>query len=182
VEITGGGKTTVIALLLRLYDPQRGRILVDGTDIRDLELAPFRRNLGVVLQDNWLFNGTIRENIAYARPGAGDDEVRRAAEQANALEFIEKLPRGFDEQVGERGARLSGGQKQRVAIARAILADPRILILDEATSSLDSRSEALIQEALERLRKHIKPLIPLTPTPRPLGEGRVREKQGVRTC
>jgi ABC-type multidrug transport system fused ATPase/permease subunit len=148
---SGSGKTTMASLLGRFYDVEDGRILIDGADIRDLELAPFRRNLGVVLQDNWLFNGTVRENIAYSRPGAGDDEIRRAAEQANAMEFIEKLPKGFDEQVGERGARLSGGQKQRVAIARAILADPRILILDEATSSLDSRSEALIQDALERL-------------------------------
>jgi ABC-type multidrug transport system fused ATPase/permease subunit len=150
---SGAGKTTLTNLLARFYDVEKGRILVDGHDIRDLELAPFRRNLAVVLQDTWLFNGTIRENIAYAVPGATDEEVRRAAEQANALEFVERLPKGFDERVGERGVKLSGGQKQRIAIARAILADPRILILDEATSSLDSRAEALIQEALERLMK-----------------------------
>jgi ABC-type multidrug transport system fused ATPase/permease subunit len=153
VGASGAGKTTLTNLLARLYDVEAGRVLVDGHDVRDLELAPYRRNLAVVLQDTWLFNGTIRENIAYARPEASPEEVRRAAEQANALEFIEKLPKGFDEPVGERGVKLSGGQKQRVAIARAILADPRILILDEATSSLDSRAESLIQEALERLMK-----------------------------
>ncbi|HOX05612.1 MAG TPA: ABC transporter ATP-binding protein [Planctomycetota bacterium] len=153
VGASGAGKTTLTNLLARLYDVESGRVLVDGRDIRDLELAPYRRNLAVVLQDTWLFNGTVRENIAYARPDATEEEVRRAAEQANALEFIEKLPKGFAEPVGERGVKLSGGQKQRVAIARAILADPRILILDEATSSLDSRAESLIQEALERLMK-----------------------------
>jgi subfamily B ATP-binding cassette protein MsbA len=153
VGSSGAGKTTLTNLLARFYDVATGRILIDGHDVRDLEIAPYRRNLAVVLQDTWLFNGTIRENIAYAVPGAKDEEIRRAAEQANALEFIEKLPRGFDEPVGERGVKLSGGQKQRLAIARAILADPRILILDEATSSLDSRAEALIQEALERLMK-----------------------------
>ncbi len=150
---SGAGKTTVTNLLARFYDVLKGRILVDGHDIRELELAPYRRNLAVVLQDTWLFNGTIRENIAYAVPKASEEGVRRAAEQANALDFIEKMPKGFEERVGERGVKLSGGQKQRIAIARAILADPRILILDEATSSLDSRSEGLIQEALERLMK-----------------------------
>jgi ABC-type multidrug transport system fused ATPase/permease subunit len=150
---SGAGKTTLTNLLARFYDIQGGRILVDGHDLRGLELAPYRRNLAVVLQDTWLFNGTLRENIAYAVPGATDQDVRHAAEQANALEFIESMPRGFDEPVGERGVKLSGGQKQRVAIARAILADPRILILDEATSSLDSHAEALIQEALERLMR-----------------------------
>ncbi len=150
---SGAGKTTLTNLLARFYDVEGGRILIDGVDLRDLEMSPYRRNLAVVLQDNWLFNGTVGENIAYAVPGASEEEVRAAAEQANALEFIEKLPKGFDEPVGERGVKLSGGQKQRIAIARAILADPRILILDEATSSLDSRSEALIQDALERLMK-----------------------------
>ncbi len=150
---SGAGKTTLTNLLARFYDVEAGRILVDGHDLRDLELAPYRRNLAVVLQDNWLFNGTVGENIAYAVPGASEEDIRAAAEQANALEFIEKLPKGFGEPVGERGVKLSGGQKQRVAIARAILADPRILILDEATSSLDSRAEALIQDALERLMK-----------------------------
>jgi len=148
---SGAGKTTLMSLLARFYDVESGRVLVDGRDVRDLELAPYRRNLALVLQDTWLFNGTVRENIAYASPGASAAEVRRAAEQANALEFIEELPNGFDEPVGERGVKLSGGQKQRIAIARAILADPRILILDEATSSLDSRAESLIQDALERL-------------------------------
>jgi ABC-type multidrug transport system fused ATPase/permease subunit len=150
---SGAGKTTLMSLLARFYDVESGRVLVDGHDLRDLELAPYRRNLSLVLQDTWLFNGTIRENIAYARPGASDADVHRAAEQANALEFIEKLPAGFDEPVGERGVKLSGGQKQRIAIARAILADPRVLILDEATSSLDSRAESLIQDALDRLMK-----------------------------
>ena len=150
---SGAGKSTLTNLLARFYDVEKGRITVDGLDIRDLELAAYRRNLAIVLQDTWLFNGTVGENISYARPGASDDEIRAAAEQANALEFIENLPAGFDEPVGERGVRLSGGQKQRIAIARAVLADPRILILDEATSSLDSRSESLIQDALERLMK-----------------------------
>ncbi len=148
---SGAGKTTLANLLARLYDVESGRICVDGLDVRDLALAPYRRNLAVVLQDNWLFNGTVRENIAYARPDCQEADVLRAAEQANAMEFIERLPQKFDEAVGERGVRLSGGQKQRLAIARAILADPRILILDEATSSLDSRTERLIQDALDRL-------------------------------
>ena len=151
VGASGAGKTTLTNLLARLYDVESGRILVDGRDLRDLELAPYRRNLAVVLQDTWLFNGTVGENIAYARPDASKEAIRRAAEQANAMEFIAKLPKGFAEPVGERGVKLSGGQKQRLAIARAILADPRILILDEATSSLDSRAESLIQDALERL-------------------------------
>ncbi|MCX7933699.1 MAG: ABC transporter ATP-binding protein/permease, partial [Planctomycetota bacterium] len=150
---SGAGKSTLVSLLARLYDVEKGRILVDGHDLRALALAPYRRNLAIVLQDTWLFNGTVRQNIAYAKPRASDEEVRRAAQEANALEFIERLPEGFDSQVGERGARLSGGEKQRLAIARAILADPRLLILDEATSSLDSRNEALIQEALERLMR-----------------------------
>jgi ATP-binding cassette, subfamily B, bacterial MsbA len=153
VGASGAGKSTLTNLLARFYDVSSGRILVDGYDIRDLEIAPFRRNLAVVLQENWLFNGTLRENIAYGCPDASEADLRNAAEQANALEFIEKMPKAFEEEVGERGVKLSGGQKQRIAIARAILADPRILILDEATSSLDSRGEALIQEGLERLMK-----------------------------
>jgi ABC-type multidrug transport system fused ATPase/permease subunit len=150
---SGAGKTTLANLLARFYDVETGRVTVDGHDLRDLELAAYRHNLAVVLQESWLFNGTIRENIAYARPGASAADVRRAAELANAAEFIDRLPGGMDEPVGERGVHLSGGQKQRIAIARAILADPRILILDEATSSLDSRAESMIQEALERLMK-----------------------------
>ncbi len=143
----------MVSLLARLYDAEKGRILVDGYDLRELALSSYRRNLAIVLQDTWLFTGTVQQNIAYAKPRATDEEVRRAAQEANALEFIERLPEGFASQVGERGARLSGGEKQRAALARAILADPRILILDEATSSLDSRNEALIQEALDRLMR-----------------------------
>jgi ABC-type multidrug transport system fused ATPase/permease subunit len=122
-------------------------------DLREVRLGDYRRQLGVVLQDNVLFEGTIRDNIAFARPGASEAAVREAARVANCDEFIERFDRGYETLVGERGVKLSGGQRQRVAIARAILADPKILILDEATSSLDSESEALIQEGLTRLRQ-----------------------------
>jgi subfamily B ATP-binding cassette protein MsbA len=133
--------------------PEGGRILVDGRDLASLRLHDYRRFLGVVLQDNFLFDGTIAENISFSRPHASREEVERAARVANAHEFVSGFERGYDTIVGERGVKLSGGQRQRIAIARAILADPRILILDEATSSLDSESEALIQEGLRALRR-----------------------------
>ncbi|CAN5719525.1 ABC transporter transmembrane domain-containing protein [soil metagenome] len=150
---SGAGKSTLIGLIMAFHHPTEGRLLVDGLDLRDVRLGDYRRQLGVVLQDNVLFEGTIGENIAFARPGASRQEVREAARVANCDEFIDRFDKGYDTRVGERGVKLSGGQRQRVAIARAILADPRILILDEATSSLDSESEAMIQEGLTRLRQ-----------------------------
>jgi len=150
---SGAGKTTVTDLVARFHDPTKGRILVNGSDIRDFTLKSYRRLLAIVQQDVFLFDGSVRENIAYARPAATLAEVEDAARRANAYEFIARLPDGFNTFVGERGVKLSGGQKQRVSIARAILADPRILILDEATSSLDSESEALIQEGLRYLMR-----------------------------
>ncbi|HLF93431.1 MAG TPA: ATP-binding cassette domain-containing protein, partial [Planctomycetota bacterium] len=128
-----------------------GRILVDGVDLSRVRLDSYRRILGVVLQDSFLFDGTIRENVAFSRPDAGDDDIRRVCRVARVEEFAEKFAAGYDTIVGERGVKLSGGQRQRLSIARALLADPRILILDEATSSLDSESEALIQEGLSQL-------------------------------
>ena len=148
---SGAGKTTIVNLLVRLYDPQGGAVLVDGHDIRDYPLARYRDEISMVLQDNFLFQGTVRDNIAYGKPWASEKEILRSADLANATEFIERLEHGFDTLVGERGAHVSGGERQRIAIARAILTDPRILIFDEATSSLDSCSEALIQEALAGL-------------------------------
>jgi ABC-type multidrug transport system fused ATPase/permease subunit len=150
---SGSGKSTLIGLVAAFHKPTAGRILVDGKDLSDLRLADYRSHLAVVFQDNFLFDGTVRENIAYARPHATDEEVLRAARIARCDDFVAKLPLDYDTIVGERGVKLSGGERQRVAIARAILADPRILILDEATSSLDSESEALIQEGLAELMK-----------------------------
>lgn len=148
---SGSGKSTIINLLLRLYPLNEGRILVDGIPVDQYNLTAYRKNIGVVPQEVILFGGTISENIRYGKPGATDEEVREAAQQANALEFIESFPEKFDTLVGDRGVKLSGGQRQRIAIARAILKDPAILILDEATSSLDAHSEFLVQEALEKL-------------------------------
>ena len=150
---SGAGKSTLIGLVMAFHHPQEGRVLADGRDLRELKLSEYRRHLGVVLQENFLFDGTIRENIGFASPGATDADIEEAARVANCHEFIERFEAGYETIVGERGVKLSGGQRQRVAIARAILADPRILILDEATSSLDSESEALIQEGLGRLRR-----------------------------
>jgi ATP-binding cassette subfamily B protein len=150
---SGSGKTTLTKLLLRLSDVQGGRVLVDGQDVSACAQQSLRRQIAYVPQEALLFHRSIRENIAYGRPDATDDEIRRAAELANALEFIDRLPKGLDTMVGERGVKLSGGQRQRVAIARAILADCPILVLDEATSALDSESEALVQGALENLMR-----------------------------
>jgi ATP-binding cassette, subfamily B, bacterial MsbA len=148
---SGAGKSTLVNMIPRFYDPTAGAITIDGYDLRDVKLAPLREQIGIVPQETLLFSGTIRENILYGNLDAGDDDLIAAARAANAHQFISQLPRGYDTVVGERGVKLSGGQRQRVAIARALLKDPRILILDEATSALDSESEALVQEALERL-------------------------------
>ncbi len=152
VGSSGSGKSTMISLIMAFAQPQQGQIKVDGTPVSELKLRDYRRHLGVVMQDNFLFDGTVMENIAFTKPGATKDEVMAVAKIANAHEFISGFPQQYDTIVGERGVKLSGGQRQRVAIARAILADPRVLILDEATSSLDSESEHLIQEGLRRLR------------------------------
>lgn len=150
---SGAGKSTVASLIPRFYDPVEGRVLVDGRDVRTLQLAPLRRQIAIVPQETVLFATTIRENIAYGRRDATPEEIEAAAVAANAHDFILRTPEGYETVLGERGARLSQGQRQRLAIARAILADPRILILDEATSSLDAESERLVQDALEKLMR-----------------------------
>ena len=148
---TGVGKSTLASLVPRFYDVNEGQITLDGHDIRDLTIESLRSQISIVLQDVFLFHGTVRENILFGRPGAGEVEMVEAARIANAVEFIDKLPDGYDTVIGERGVKLSGGQKQRLAIARAVLKDAPILILDEATSSVDTETEQLIQQALERL-------------------------------
>jgi len=148
---SGAGKTTVTDLVARFHDPTRGRIRLNGTDIRQFRLRTYRGLLAIVQQDVFLFDGSARDNIAYGRHDATDAEVEDAARRANAHEFIVKLPEGYETFVGERGVKLSGGQQQRLAIARAILASPQILILDEATSNLDTESEQLIQESMAEL-------------------------------
>ena len=153
VGTSGGGKSTLISLIMAFNRPKSGRVLVDGRDLAALRLNEFRRTIGVVLQENFLFDGTVAENIAFSRPHATRAEVEAVARVAHADEFIRGFPDGYDSIVGERGIKLSGGQRQRIAIARAILADPRILLLDEATSSLDSESEAQIQDGLRALRR-----------------------------
>ena len=150
---SGGGKTTLCSLIPRFYETTSGSITVDGTDIKDVSLASLRSNIGVVQQDVYLFSGSVRENIAYGKIGATDEEIREAARLAGADEFISQLPDGYDTYVGERGVKLSGGQKQRISIARVFLKDPPILILDEATSALDNESERLVQKSLEVLAK-----------------------------
>lgn len=156
---SGEGKSTIANLLLRLYSPHAGKILIDGTDISQVNQKSLRNQVGVVFQDALLFSGTVKENIAYAKPSATASEIKAAARVANAAAFIRKLPRGYDTKIGERGIKLSGGQKQRIAIARAMLKNPPILILDEATSSLDSKAEAEVQRALRRLMNNRTSLI-----------------------
>ena len=150
---SGAGKTTLVNLLPRFYDPTSGRVLVDGVDLRQVDLNSLRKQLGLVPQEVVLFSTTVYENIAFGRPEALEEEIYEAAKLANAHEFIMELPEGYQTKIGERGAFLSGGQRQRIAIARAILRDPKILILDEATSALDNEAEALLQEALGRLMR-----------------------------
>ena len=150
---SGAGKTSIASLLCRFYDPVHGRILVDGHDLRYVQVQSLRRHVAVVLQDTFLFNTTVRENLRYGKPDATQEEMVAAAKAANAHEFIQQLDQGYDTEIGERGVKLSGGQKQRLALARAILADPRILILDEATSSVDAEAEYLIQQALDDVMK-----------------------------
>jgi ATP-binding cassette, subfamily B, putative efflux pump len=159
VGMSGGGKSSLISLIPRFYDVEEGQILIDGLDIRDMTLHSLRGHIGMVLQDNILFSGTVRENILFGKPDATEEEMVQAAVAANAEEFINGLPLGYDTEIGERGVKLSGGQKQRIAIARVFLKNPQILVLDEATSALDLESEHLIQESLERLAKHRTTLI-----------------------
>ena len=151
VGATGAGKSTLAKLVARFYDPDHGRVLVDGHDLRDVTEHSLRSQLGIVPQEGFLFSGTIRDNIGFGRPDATDEHVREAAQAVGAHEFIERLPDGYDTEVGERGGQLSAGQRQLVAFARAAAADPRILILDEATSNVDVRTEAQIERGLRRL-------------------------------
>ena len=153
VGATGSGKSTLIQLLPRLHDVDRGAVLIEGVDVRDLDLVALRRSIAVVGDDPFLFSATVAENIAYARPEAGFDAIRRAAERAQAASFIERLPNGYETEIGERGLTLSGGQRQRLAIARALLADPRILILDDATSSVDASTEQDIKRGLREVMR-----------------------------
>jgi ATP-binding cassette subfamily B protein len=148
---TGSGKTTLVNLIPRFYDPADGRVLVDGVDVRELKLEQLRRSVGVIFQETFLFSASVAENIAYGKPQATREEIERCARAAQAHEFIDELEEGYDTVIGERGVSLSGGQRQRIAIARAFLTDPRILILDDATASVDSKTERLIQEAMRQL-------------------------------
>ena len=153
VGTSGAGKTTTAQLLMRFWDPDSGRITLNGADLKDYKLDALRRMIALVAQDTYLFNDTLRANIAFGRPEAGEDDIREAAEAAELTAFIESLPDGLNTRVGERGLKLSGGERQRVGIARALLADPRLLVLDEATSALDGRTEAAIQETLRKVRR-----------------------------
>jgi len=154
VGLSGAGKSTLIDLLPRFYDPDAGRILINGEDIRVVRLESLRSMIGLVTQETVLFDDTVEANIALGKPGATHEEIVRASEAANAHRFIREMPQGYATPIGDRGMKLSGGQRQRLAIARAILRDPPILVLDEATSALDSESEALVQEAVERLLRN----------------------------
>nr|WP_318021025.1 ATP-binding cassette domain-containing protein [Rossellomorea vietnamensis] len=150
---SGVGKTTLSSLISRFYDVSEGGIFVDGKNVKDLDLNSLRSNIGIVQQDVYLFSGTVMENIRYGQPEATDEEVMLAAKQANADEFITRLPQGYHSEIGQRGVRLSGGQKQRLSIARVFLKNPPILILDEATSALDNESESIVKESLELLAR-----------------------------
>jgi ATP-binding cassette subfamily B protein len=150
---SGSGKSTLVNVLQRFYDVTGGSITIDGYDIRDVKLKSLRQQIGLVLQESFLFSGTIAENIAYGRPDATREEIIQAAKAANAHRFIVRFTDGYDTEVGERGVRLSGGEKQRISIARAILNNPRLMILDEATSAVDTETEQLIQEALDRVMR-----------------------------
>ncbi len=150
---SGAGKTTITRLIPRFYDPQEGRVLIDGRDVRELRLRSLRAHIGIVMQDDFLFSGTVAENIGYGRPGADREEILRAARLANAAPFVQEMADGYDTEIGKRGVKLSEGQRQRISIARALLKNPQILILDEATSSVDTETELLIQEAVDRLRE-----------------------------
>jgi len=150
---TGSGKSTLVNMIPRFVQPTKGRILLDGRDIREITLKSLRKHIGLVLQDNFLFSATVKENIALGKRDATGDEIQKAARLAQAEEFIDELPKKYDTPVGERGIGLSGGQKQRIALARALLVNPRILILDEATSSVDTETEYLIQEGLQEVMK-----------------------------
>jgi subfamily B ATP-binding cassette protein MsbA len=150
---TGSGKSTVVSLIPRFYDPSAGRVLIDGVDIATMKLAALRGEIGFVLQETVLFRGTIKENIAYGHPGATDEQIVAAAKLANADEFVSRMPHGYDTVVGERGDTLSGGQRQRIGIARAVIRNSPIMILDEPTAALDTESEKLVIEGLERLMK-----------------------------
>jgi subfamily B ATP-binding cassette protein MsbA len=154
VGASGGGKTTIANLVPRFYDVTGGAVKIDGHDVRDLDLASLRELIGLVAQDTFLFNDTVERNIAYGRPDVPPEQIRRAAGTALAHEFIERLPQGYQTVIGDRGAKLSGGQRQRLAIARALLKNAPILILDEATSQLDTESEMLVQKALANLMEH----------------------------
>lgn len=148
---SGSGKSTVVSLIERFYDPQAGEVLIDGINLKEFQLKWIRSKIGLVSQEPVLFTSSIKDNIAYGKEGATIEEIKAAAELANASKFVDKLPQGLDTMVGEHGTQLSGGQKQRIAVARAILKDPRILLLDEATSALDAESERVVQEALDRI-------------------------------
>ena len=150
---SGGGKSTIVELLLRFYDPQDGQLLIDGIDLCQLDVNSWRRHIGVVTQDTFLFNDTVWENIAFAKPQATKEEIEKALKRAHAYDFVRELPQGYDTMLGERGVRLSGGQRQRIAIARAILAEPEILVFDEATSALDTEAEQIVQGALDEISR-----------------------------
>jgi subfamily B ATP-binding cassette protein MsbA len=150
---SGAGKTTITRLIPRFYEPYAGSVTVDGVDVRDVTQESLRRHIGMVMQDDFLFSGTVAENIAYSRPEASREDVEEAAQQANAAEFIERLEEGYDTTIGKEGVKLSEGQRQRLSVARALVKNPRILLLDEATSSVDTETEMLIQNALKHLRE-----------------------------